>query len=81
METSVPEIFQKLKAIFGTPRKVCDQVISEHFKIGSIPETGINMIFHALSQHQDLLNKTEAYLKAFDQKDLEDTLPLRMDIG
>ena len=37
-ETSVPEIFQKLKAIFGTPNKVCAKVISEHFRIGSIPE-------------------------------------------
>ena len=32
------------------------------------------MIFDALSQQQDLLNKTETYLKAFNQKDLEEAI-------
>ena len=69
-ETSVQEIFQKLKAIFGTPNKVCAKVIRDHFRIGSIPETGMGLIFQALSQHQDLLDKTNTYLKSFKEKDI-----------
>ena len=71
-ETSVNEIFQKLKAIFGTPKKVCAKVIRDHFKIGSVPETGMGMIFQILSKHQDLLDKTNTYLKSFKEKDIEE---------
>ena len=77
-ETSVHEIFQKLKAIFGTPKKVCAKVIRDHFRIGTIPETGMGLIFQVLSQHQDLLNKTNTYLKSFKEKDIEEaTITLR----
>ena len=78
-ETSVQEIFQKLKAIFGTPKKVRAKIIQDHFRVGSIPETGMGLIFHALSQHQDLLDKTNTYLKSFKEKDIEEaTTTLRL---
>ena len=32
----------------------------------------MSLIFHALSQHQDLLDKTKTYLKSFKQKDIEE---------
>ena len=38
----------------------------------------MGLIFQVLSQHQDLLNKTNTYLKSFKEKDIEEaTITLR----
>ena len=71
-ETSVNEIFQKLKAVFDTPKKVSSKVIQDHFSIGSIPETGMGMMFQILSKHQDLLDKTNTFLSSFKDTDIEE---------
>ena len=77
-DTSVKDIFQKLKAVYGTPKIFLSKVIQDHFKIGSIPETGMGRIFQTLSQHQDLINKTKTFLNSFQDRDIEEaTIILR----
>ena len=64
--------------MYGTPKIFLSKVIQDHFKIGSIPETGMGRIFQTLSQHQDLIDKTKTFLNSFQDRDIEEaTIILR----
>ena len=67
------DIFEKLKAVYGTPKQVLSRGVQDHIKIGAIPETGMGKIFQTLSQHQDLLDKTNTFLNSFQGKDTAET--------
>ena len=72
-QKSVKDIFEKLKAVYGTPQKVLSRIVQDLIKIGAIPETGMGKIFQTLSQHQDLLDKTNTFLNSFQGKDTAET--------
>ena len=75
-ETTVQDIFKKLKAIHGTPIKVCAWIIKQHLGFGSIPETGKGLIFHTLTQHKELIDKTDTYFDSLHQKDKEEAIQM-----
>ena len=64
--------------MYGTPKQVLSRVIQDNIRIGAIPETGMSRIFQTLSQHQDLLDKTNTFLNSFQTADqAETTMVLR----
>ena len=72
-QKTVKDIFEKLKSVYGNPKQVLSRVIQDHNRIGAIPEAGMSKIFQILSQHQDLLDKTNTYLNSFQTADQEET--------
>ena len=72
-QKTVKDIFEKLKSVYGNPKQVLSRVIQDHNRIGAIPEAGMSRIFQILSQHQDLLDKTNTYLNSFQTADQEET--------